>query len=1272
MTSTLLQRITGTISASLLLVGMASAQGDCLNVDQFPFSAAVPNADGTVTTISTCVFPQEYSVITGILPGASYAFTISGGGYITLRSGTFDGPVVAQGFGLVEYTAVDASDLFAHYTVDDFCNQGTGCRDNTVQLLLDCTPPTVAFNIRFDCDNLAYYIDVNVSDLGDAVTVDIENDGGAPAFTGVGVGIYETGPYANLQAVQIFVRHSEDVLCSVLSPSIVNSPCPVVSCGPDSYTYCYGNLESTVFSFQGDSGFPLAVSFTGGEFNQFGNDIVTIHDGTDDLAPIIFSGNNGGDMTGLLVISNNPDNALTFVLQTDFGTSCQDQGLAPLEWDVQCLTCTLPVADFSVITDCEAFEFFVEVDLTALGTNPSILITNNGGAPELVVDAPGTYQVGPFTAGIPVTVVLVDDGDALCNRTSPSLVNPLCPMPITCGAPAVEETYCYGPNEVQAWSYVSDGGGSLRLKFLRGTIESNTWDRLRIFDGSDNSGDILFEHSTFQTYNLGPTGSAINNFSGNYYGVDVFATGNELYMELISDGVVQCDGGFDFDAWEWEVVCLDCTLPVAGAAIEEDCDAGLFSIPITVASTGDGATVDIVYTVNGGAAQTIAGVGVGQTVLGPFQQDDVVNVVVQHESNILCNVDLGNLTDSGTCPTVIICGDDLLVEHCPGNNEDTFFYYQGSGSFPLGIQFTAGDLEDCCDRLFVYDGSGETAPELTPAFGVGGPVAGLFYLATNPDNILTVRVVNDGFGSCQDGSNETLAWTLACLDCVPPQVSYELVTDCPNLQYSVDVIITSLGSDDEMELTYDNGAQSISITAPGTYQIGPFATGTSSQFTLVNDANSLCNYSSPVLLDPLCPTNICGATVLEETHCYTAFDYTAWSYELPGAGTLRLTFLRGTLESSFYDGLTIYDGPDNTSPVLFQHLNTGFWNLGPEGSSINNTFPDFYAVDVTATGSNLYMEMYSDGSVQCFGSTEFDQWEWIVFCDGCAIPGVTYNAVPDCNARNYVMEVDVADAGPDGLRVVNTFTGEEQVATTPGTLSFGPFAQNAPVAFELTALDNPVCSYFSDTLTYASVDCIIVSCGVDNYSHCYGNNEDRWYTFQSAINVPTTITFLQGQMLAGDRIVVYNGRDENAPVIFQGNNGGNLSGFAANSQNVNNAITLRIQSNSTGSCQDGGVTTELRWDVACGAVGIDELGDGAFAVYPNPTAGLLYIQTSKETTDNVALRIFDISGQVVLQQQLAGQNGLNTVDMQGLISGHYLVQLATAGWVKTQRVELVR
>jgi len=1259
------------IAGLLMLAGVVNAQGDCLNTAQFPANPVVPNANGTVTQISTCVFPQEYSVITGIQNGATYEFTVSDGGYMTVRTGAATGSVVAQGSGSVQVITDSNADLFAHYNIDETCAQGTGCRVNTVQILLDCTLPTVAYSIELDCAELQFSILVDVSDLGDAPSVDIVNDGGVPAITGVGVGIYEIGPFPQLQGVQVTVQHNGDPLCSVLSPVLVNTPCPVVGCGPDNYSYCFGNQEDQLFFFASGSEFPLAIQFFQGTLDQFG-DILTIYNGPDVDSPVLFQGSNGGDLTGLIAISDNLDNALTLELVTSAGNSCQDGFHAALEWEVVCLECIQAAAEFAIVQDCNNFQFFVDVNVTDLGTSSQVLISNNAGVDPVTAVAIGTYQVGPFVAGVPVVITLESDSDELCNVSSEPLINELCSQPIVCGDPAVDATYCYQANDSTAWSYTALGTGTLRLTFLRGTIESSTYDRLRIYDGPDNSAPLLFEHDNFSTFNLGPVGSANNNTINAFYGVDVFATGNTLYMEMESDGSAQCIGSTTYDPWEWQVLCQDCTLPIVGASVADDCANNAFSIPVTVATTGNGSTVNVVYTVNGGTPEVLEAVEVGQVVLGPFAINDIVNVVVEHENNALCNVDLGDLTDSGTCPTIVVCGEELNVVYCEGNGENSFFFYQGSGSFPLALAFNSGVLESCCDRLYVYDGADDTAPLLTQVGGIGGDLTGLFFSASNPENRLTVRITTDGSVSCGSGSNAPVDYTLSCLDCSPPVASFEIVQDCANFQYFVDVVVTDLGSDDELQLVYSEGADTLLINTPGTYQVGPFVSGTTNQFTLVNDANSLCNLASDPLVNPLCPQILCGASQIEEEYCYVANDAQAWAYELPGSGTLRLTFLRGTIESNSFDRLRIYDGPDNTGALLFEHTNTATWNLGPAGSAVNNTIQNFYAVDVTATGSNLYMEMSSDGSVQCGTTATFDAWEWIVFCEGCQIPGVEYTSVPNCFDRSYIMEVEVSEVPAEGLNVLNTFTGETQLANAPGTLTFGPFAQNAPVAFELTGLDNPTCSYFSDTLTFASVDCIIVSCGVDNYSHCYGNDEDRWYTFQSAINVPTTITFQQGQMLTGDRIVVYNGRDENAPVLYQGNNGGNLTGFTVNSQNLNNSITLRIQSNSTGSCDDGGVKAELLWDVACGAVGIDEMGDGAFVVYPNPTNGLLYIETRNEVKDKVALRVFDISGQVVIEQQLAAQSGLNTVDMQGLMSGHYLVQLTAAGWVKTQRVELVR
>ncbi|MBX2979213.1 MAG: T9SS type A sorting domain-containing protein [Flavobacteriales bacterium] len=1053
-----------------------SAQSDCLNQDQFPFDVYQADPTGATVSISTCIYLQEYTHFDGIVAGASYEFTITGNGFMTLRTGAVDGPVVATGTASLIYEATSSDDIFVHYNVDDACTQSTGCQTNTIRLLLNCTQPSYTYTVSADCDNLEYFVNLTITDLGDA---------------------------------------------------------------------------------------------------------------------------------------------------------------------------------------------------------DELYLINSAGIPEDVADQPGDYQLGPFATLEGLTITLEHSNDLLCSVTLPALQNPVCAIPIVCGAPALEETFCYGPNENRAWSYAANGSGTLRLRFLRGTIESSTWDRIRIFDGSDNTAPLAFAHTTFLTYNLGPAGSAINNTLTDYYGVEVYSTSGSIYMELESDGSVSCGGPFPtatFDAWEWEVVCLDCTVPQASAEAVDDCANAQFSVPVTITSTGDGAVVDLIYTVDGGAPTTLAGVSLGETVLGPFNLGEVVNVSVAHESNELCNISLGNYTDSGTCPVPVICGTPIVDDLCHGDNLNVSYFYQGTGTFPIALQFTGGSLETCCDRLFVYDGADITAPQLTPAGGVAGDLTGLLFISTNAEHRLTFRVTTDGSVSCVSGFQTQLEWTVDCLDCTQPEATFSIVQDCENEAYFIAVDVTSLGTDPEIDITNNGGAPALAITAPGTYQVGPFASGVPVQITLVNDANALCNVNSPVLVNPICPQIVCGQEPIAEEYCYEANENRAWSYALPGAtGELHLTFIRGTIESVTWDALRIYDGSDASGTLLFEHNNFATWNLGPAGSAVNNALTDFYAVDVASTTGTLYMTLTSDGSVQCTSQPTYDPMEWEVYCVGCAAPGVTYNMTANCFDRTYKTEVIVTEApSAGGLSITNTITNENIVANTVGVYAFGPYAQNAPSIYSLVDLDNPGCSYVTESMTYPSEDCVIRTCGFDNYEYCYENNDDRWYTFQAAAGVPITVGFLQGQMLAGDRIVLYNGFDENAAVLYQGNNNGNFTGFALNSQNPDNTITLRIQGNASGSCEDGQATIPLRWYVACGAVGIDEAGEGAFSLYPNPTNGLLYIELGEEVKGNFQVRVLDMSGRAVAEHQLAAQAGVKTMDLNSLSTGQYLVQVITENWVSTKQVQVAR
>ncbi|MFZ1695104.1 MAG: T9SS type A sorting domain-containing protein [Flavobacteriales bacterium] len=1284
-----LGRLLGTLlSVTLLASAPAFAQGDCLNEFLFPSGAITPDAGGAITLISTCSYESEYSHVTGIEDGATYRFRLSSGGYITVREGAPTGPVVAQGYAVVDVLAVGTADLYPHWTINDACDQQSACVETDVQYFGGCAPVLAYATLNEDCAGGFFMINVDVVSLGSSATVDIVYDvfGFVQSVDDVGLGVTELGPFFPGEEVAIVVEHDSDPGCSMDLGTIVESgECPVfIFCGDQaqSFGYCYANNETKVWNYTslGGSG-SMILDFISGTIDASFNDVLTIYDGTDDTAPILFqhTGDANFDLGNVFVVSTSGSFHMRLT-STAFG-SCADGQYQSWNWQVQCLNCQLPQATATNVDDCVNNSFDVEVNVASTGDGSTVTIVYavDGGDPVFLPGVvAGITVLGPFTINQNVSVFVQHESDPACNLELGLITDGGdCPNIIVCGAPPLEETYCYEPNDLRSWSYLSSGTGTLRLRFIRGTIESNTFDDLRIYDGPDATGTLVFEHNNATTYNLGPVGSAINNALTTYYGVEIYSVTGNLYMEMSSDGSVQCGGPFPtttYDSWEWEVVCLDCEIPQGTVTVVDDCANDQFSLAVDVTSTGDGATASVIYTVDGGAPQTQTGLPLGITNVGPFNFGEIVNLTLAHESNDLCNIAKGNFTDTGTCPTLIDCGTPATVSYCYANNNDVRWYYQGTGTFPLGILFTGGTVF-AGDVVEVYDGGDINAPLIYSGNGNATDITGLFFFTTNPEHRMTVRVLANGFTDCATSAVQNpVQFSVDCLDCVPPAATFSIVQDCANFQYSVAVNVASMGSATTLNITNTGGAPDVVANAAGTWTVGPFTSGTPTSVTAANPANSLCSVSSGTLVNPLCPTFLCGSAPLNETYCYINNENRAWAWEAPSAGaTLNLAFVRGTIESNTWDNLRIYDGPDATAPLLFQH-GAGTQNLGPTGSAVLGVGFPYETINVTSTGQNLYMTLTTDASVACITSTtNWDPWEWNVTCTGCAAPGVSYNLIEDCLHRSYMAEVIVTTPpSSDGMTIENVVTGTSQSVSNVGIFTFGPYGQDSLSIFGITDLSEPGCTYLSDSLTFPSDSCVIVSCGFDNYEYCYENNEDRWYTYRSLLPVPTTIAFLQGPMLAGDRIVVYNGADETATVIYQGNNGGNLAGFAVNSQNASNTITMRIQTNGAGSCDDGLVPLPLRWSVGCGAVGIEEQGTGGFTVYPNPTDGLLYISLGA-TTGNARARVIDMSGRTVIDAPInLLQGAVGTIDMSALQSGQYAVLVSTADWTKVQRVEVMR
>lgn len=1034
------------IVLSMTAVGLMA---QCTNVSQYPSSTIVADPLGAVTTISTCSFQEEYSVVGSVVSGATYQFTCTGNAYVTVHSGTSDGPVLGNGYSPLTVTTTSADNLYPHWNVDEQCNQASNCETTTVQLFLNCVPPSASVTTIDDCDNNQFSLQVVVTGLGDGTSVDLDYsvDGGAvQTMAGQGLGTYVIGPFTVGEHVDVTVAHSSDATCNVHFNNRTSGTCPVlIDCAGSGYvsTFCYHDSMDSTMVYQGNSTFPIALLFNAGQMESC-CDNVTIYDGLTASGTPLYQGNNaGGSMAGILVVSTNPDHALTMVFHSDGSVNCGSSNYSQLDWIVSCLNCTQPEATFTVVTDCDNYEFSVDIEITSLGSDPLLDITNDGGAPAQTANAAGTYTVGPFTANIPVQITLVNDANNLCNTYSGELVNPLCPLIIDCGAPPALETYCYSNDDVHAWHWqAATPGDSLGIHFSSGTIQGNFGfpfgEQLRIYDGPDNTSPLLYEQIDFNTIDL----------------------------------------------------------------------------------------------------------------------------------------------------------------------------------------------------------------------------AGLQFISSQPD--IYMEMTSDGFGSCEDQSTTPWAWEVSCADCAPPAVTFSVVTDCDSMTYNVLVQIDTMGTDAVVDITNDNGAPSVSASAPGIYTVGPFPAASITNITLVNDVNSLCNLYSGSLTNPLCPTIInCGTDTLNEVYCYPDYDDQTWHWQSNGGQPLYMLFSAGTIESFFYDHLKIFDGPDELAPLLYE-------NLEP--------FPgtDLAGLLIIASGPDLYMTFTSDGSGSCGGFGQ-SQWAWDVSCLDCTNPAATFSVVPDCLHHTYQVAVNVSSTGSDPtVRIANSYYPDTLLNVGVGTTLSAPIPMDSMAVITVLNESNDLCRIFSPAFNSPSTDCDIPSCEITNYDYCYTNSDTAWYTYVgTSATEPLTIDFVYGQLLANDYVEIFDGPNTQSPLLYIGNNGGNMAGVSFNSTNPEHTITLRIVSDGSYSCATGQTASHLNWDVLCGYVGINEATTTSFVMFPNPTTGKVDMVLPSSVKGAVDVRVLDISGRTVHHEMLTVNSAGNMLDLRDLQNGNYTVVITTADNTGAQKLQIV-
>ncbi|MBS1583516.1 MAG: fibronectin type III domain-containing protein [Bacteroidetes bacterium] len=136
------------------------------------------------------------------------------------------------------------------------CYTGTsGSFEDYTLNVLPCTPPTVTATMVPDCANSRFFVNVNVSSLGDAASVGVHSDfaGDPGGQASAGTGNVQLGPFPDLASANVTVTHSGNSLCNL---SLGN------------FTLNCATLGLNALSFDGvndrvDIGTAPAVSITG-------------------------------------------------------------------------------------------------------------------------------------------------------------------------------------------------------------------------------------------------------------------------------------------------------------------------------------------------------------------------------------------------------------------------------------------------------------------------------------------------------------------------------------------------------------------------------------------------------------------------------------------------------------------------------------------------------------------------------------------------------------------------------------------------------------------------------------------------------------------------------------------------------------------------------------------------------------------------------------------------------------------------------------------------
>ncbi|WP_299128527.1 GEVED domain-containing protein [uncultured Winogradskyella sp.] len=145
---------------------------------------------------------------------------------------------------------------FGQSTPDPCFNGAFGVTlDFTVNVgVLPCVLHEVSFNIVDDCDNQQFFIDVDITDFGDAPSLEISNTFNTNTQIVTTTGVVQLGPYPSLTTLNVSVANTSESLCTITSPELQficppsnDTPCEATIAVVNEGILCESTTPGTIF-----------------------------------------------------------------------------------------------------------------------------------------------------------------------------------------------------------------------------------------------------------------------------------------------------------------------------------------------------------------------------------------------------------------------------------------------------------------------------------------------------------------------------------------------------------------------------------------------------------------------------------------------------------------------------------------------------------------------------------------------------------------------------------------------------------------------------------------------------------------------------------------------------------------------------------------------------------------------------------------------------------------------------------------------------------------